>query len=523
MLDSKYLSSNVQFVELLIPDLGNAVLGPVNIVNIGVLDQMLVHLEAFVVHNGVRIVPSPIILHILLLLAARLPMTLVPSSAQRGAQTTSAKYQLALHKPPMHTRALGILRSLGPVLDDILGQLVHSKRRTRPNYMNDYYAGTEGWENPESLDVVATQDDDNTSDPEEVSDSEDSDVLINRKMVEELRKLKQDSVTERLGSVPTGLGQASDFLLSRITTPSSSIPPSPRRKRNVNLVEAVSIVDQPLLCKHMHDRQTTLWALLQWTFWTLTMETRAYRGSFDAYSGLLTYLFEYLLLNKTLYGLLVAQLSPTPADYDDRVVEYLFTGLTGTTYEPPALFEKEKFILKHEREPHPSARLLSVSLRFLVLAQYFSHLGRKSSTNLVSLTSLKLLQVEYPEFEAFFSIDTLPHISTSTIKTFKLQLCQAILERLTSIVEIDTYFANPPQILLKDIFGAICDDETIGSWPHFYTNWLKANLAVVVILQDVTVDDTEVTRYRQQNLRLFHKAAKAWGQKPRDVITWASL
>lgn len=236
--------------------------------------------------------------------------------------------------------------------------------------------------------------------------------------------------------------------------------------------------------------------------------------------------------------LLMTQLGMNSKDWHDRAVEFVFTGLNiESSYKPQPLYEREKHLVRQgnvsklntkEFSPDFNDNLDSMKIRYKILITIYYRLlfvandpdletlvsSSDASTpmSLISQTCRKLLLLDYPLFECFFTAyssnfqgDCIPR-RYQTI--FISNLTKFMISELTKLVEIEDYFYSTETpaseklgkildlIQELDLYKCISEDISLKSWNEFSNNWLKLNYLVSLLLQDAlhNVDSRLVTK-----------------------------
>lgn len=488
----------------------------INLNNIRQLDAFLTHIE--LIKNSTYTAP-PLILHILLTLACRCSVAdFNKSTSSLGFLDNSSEYMRqvesdynhSVHKQPLGERAGKLVvfyieqATLDPDsrlfanLESVFSELIHVDVITLARYSETPQTANKPAE-PTILPV------------EVISDSEDSDLPIVPQSSAALLPQPKRTLTSLhdVGKSTSGLGESAALFrdiphISKDHTPSATPEPGrPTKKSKTTLQHMrVLILDEPLLVARMGE-SLDFWSIIRWCFYCADISSKYQAFLFNShhthvhqmylrYHQVLLGIFRFLRAQnnhtkgrkRSLLSRLMLQLG-TKIDWDDRAVEFIFTGSDIPTHQKSLpIFERERHLLNNDPTVAVSQCKTSavytdnqhlMGLRYeMTAAIYELKYGFQWEAKLSKFVADKLVAMPVSAVESFFFRSEQDAHDEQLICEIWWHLMLANMNRekanktpLFRIGDLDVFGA----LDRLSPFSEIADNLSISSFPDFLREW----------------------------------------------------
>ncbi|EGW31738.1 uncharacterized protein SPAPADRAFT_67764 [Spathaspora passalidarum NRRL Y-27907] len=282
--------------------------------------------------------------------------------------------------------------------------------------------------------------------------------------------------------------------------------------------DRIKVFGDVILSKRLHPKKNfTIWNLINWTFYCCGKSSNSYsnyHAIYTTHSNVLQLIFTLVEIDLVQKGdllqRLITQLAHFKASWYDRLIEFVFNGLSHRDSPiPKSCYSYEKDLLQ-KSEPaltqNKQDNLHSLNLRFKIvnMVYYWSFLKNEDDSSSTSMSQLlkqltqKLLTMDYNYLiEFYYSIHSESHIELMYRKSFLVTLSQYFLTEITGVPQFDFRLTSEQdenlQLVLKwmgtsNIYLSITEDETFVSFNSFLQTWLKFNFVLSWLFTQVVND-----------------------------------
>lgn len=553
MHSRRYLEAQTSLVDLFLPELAQAAIPnqSVNFNNTRQFDALLRYLEDSLHTREFVLVPSPNVLHILVTICCRTPtsnwtqksahMDAISASTDYMRQVNS-EYDHTLYKVPLLERSRRILENyvlLAELSLDAPLQALYANMEKVLAVLAPYSVKT--FFSPRKQRVSAADPKPQHRTPfraqeelglpkqtvvEVISDSEESDSVIEvsgpNEIASKYRQLNipLQSVTSLsdLGSKTSGLGETTllfrnmPHLLAH-ATPEPEQPAVKKQKSSVNPINQIQVYDDFLLAKKLESEAYDFWNLLRWMFECADSALQYQQFLFNSsqtnvhwiyrtYEGFFRIFFDFLAVQynsgstKKLHLLSrVLTLLGPKLDWNDRAVEFVFTGLgIATNSKCYPCYDRERLLIRHDPAILVSRLKTqvdfcdnqhSMALRFRIMCilYYRGKMEKANIEELVQNTAGKLVQVDCKCLTAFFDClltEHVPRIPGEIGVEFLSLLSQKLLALITNM-DVGGWTHNGPldanvqtvsELLQSDsVYASLAEDLGYKTFGEFHQKW----------------------------------------------------